>query len=44
VAGLSGCGSTSSGYFGQPQQSYSVVITATSGSISHATTVVLVVQ
>jgi sugar lactone lactonase YvrE len=44
VTGLSGCGSTSSGYFGQAQQSYSVVITATSGSISHATTVVLVVQ
>jgi hypothetical protein len=44
VAGLSGCGSTSSGFFGQPQQSYSIVVTGTSGSLSHSTTVVLTVQ
>ncbi len=43
-AGMSGCGSTRSGFFGHPQQTYSVVITATSGSISHSTTVALIVQ
>jgi sugar lactone lactonase YvrE len=43
-AGVSGCGSTNSGFFGHPQQAYSVVITATSGSISHSTTVALIVQ
>jgi hypothetical protein len=43
-AGVSGCGSTSSGFFGHPQQTYSVVITATSGCISHSTTVALIVQ
>jgi hypothetical protein len=43
-AGVSGCASTSSGFFGHPQQTYSVVITATSGSISHSTTVALIVQ
>jgi Bacterial Ig-like domain (group 3) len=42
--GVSGCASTSSGFFGHPQQTYSVVITATSGSISHSTTVALIVQ
>jgi hypothetical protein len=44
AAGVSGCSSTGSGFFGHPQQTYSVVITATSGSISHSTTVVLIVQ
>jgi Bacterial Ig-like domain (group 3) len=43
-AGVSGCGSTSNGFFGHPQQTYSVVITATSGSISHSTTVSLIVR
>jgi hypothetical protein len=43
-AGVSGCGTTSSGFFGHPQQTYSVVITATSGSISHSTTVALIVR
>jgi hypothetical protein len=43
-AGVSGCGSTGSGFFGHPEQTYSVVITATSGSISHSTTVTLIVQ
>ena len=43
-AGVSGCSSTGSGFFGHPQQVYSVVITATSGSISHSTTVALIVQ
>jgi sugar lactone lactonase YvrE len=44
LTGLSGCGSTGSGFFGQPQQSYSVIVTGTSGSISHSATVVLIVQ
>jgi hypothetical protein len=43
-AGLSGCSSTGSGFFGHPQQTYSVVVTATSGSVSHSTTVTLIVQ
>ncbi len=43
-AGVSGCNSTGSGFFGHAQQTYSVVITATSGSISHSTTVALIVQ
>ena len=44
TAGLGGCGSSSSGFFAHPQQTYSVVITGTSGSISHSTTVTLIVQ
>jgi sugar lactone lactonase YvrE len=44
IAGLGACGSNSSGFFAHPQQTYSVVITATSGSISHSTTVTLIVQ
>jgi hypothetical protein len=43
VAGMSGCGSTS-GFFGQQQQSYTVTITATSGALSHSTTVTLTVE
>jgi hypothetical protein len=43
-AGVSGCGSTGSGFFAHPQQTYSVVVTAASGSISHSTTVTLIVQ
>ena len=44
VAGLSGCGSTRSGYLAQRSQTYTVTITATSGSLSHATTVSLTVN
>jgi sugar lactone lactonase YvrE len=44
MAGLGGCGSNPSGFFAHPQQTYSIVITATSGSISHSTTVTLIVQ
>jgi hypothetical protein len=43
VAGMSGCGSTS-GFFAQQQQSYTVTITATSGALSHSTTVTLTVE
>jgi hypothetical protein len=38
-----GCGSNT-GYFAQKQQSYTVTITATSGTVSHSTNVVVVVQ
>jgi hypothetical protein len=44
TAGLMGCGAKSSGYFGQAEQTYHVVITATSGPLSHSTTVTLTVQ
>jgi trimeric autotransporter adhesin len=43
MAGLSGCGS-SSGFFAQHQQTYTITITATSGTLSHSTTVELTVQ
>lgn len=41
--GLSGCGSTS-GLFAQPQKTYTVTVTATAGSLSHSTTVMLTVE
>jgi hypothetical protein len=43
MAGLSGCGATS-GFFGQAETTYNVLITATSGSLSHSTSVTLTVQ
>lgn len=43
IAGLTGCGS-STGYFAQPQQTYNVIVTATSGALTHSTTVTLTVQ
>jgi sugar lactone lactonase YvrE len=43
MAGLSGCG-TSSGFFGQGEKTYNVLIIATSGSLSHSTSVALTVQ
>ena len=39
---LTGCGS--GGYFSQPQQTYTVTVTGTSGSMTHATTVILTVE
>ena len=42
VGGVTGCGA--GGFFGQPQQSYSVVITATSGTVQRTATVTLTVQ
>jgi sugar lactone lactonase YvrE len=43
VAGLSAC-STQSGFFGNPQKSYVITVTATSGTISHSETLNLTVQ
>jgi sugar lactone lactonase YvrE len=43
MAGLSGCGAAS-GFFGQAETTYNVLITATSGSLSHSTSVTLTVQ
>jgi hypothetical protein len=42
LAGLSGC--ATSGYFGQQQQTYNITVTATSGTLSHSTTVALTVE
>ena len=39
---LTGCGS--GGYFSQPQQTYTITVTGTSGNLTHATTVTLTVQ
>jgi sugar lactone lactonase YvrE len=43
VSALSGCGSAT-GLFSQRQQTYTVTITATSGTLSHSTTVLLTVE
>ncbi len=43
LAGLNGCGSNN-GFFGQPPQTYSVVVTASTGSLSRSTTIILTVQ
>jgi sugar lactone lactonase YvrE len=44
VASLCGCGSTSSGYLAQRSQTFTVTVTATSGTLSHATSVSLTVN
>jgi sugar lactone lactonase YvrE len=43
MAGLSGCEPTS-GLFTQPSQTYTMTVTATSGTLSHATTVTLTIK
>jgi len=42
MAGLNGC--SSGGFFGQAQKSYTVTVTATSGTLSHSTNVTLTVE
>lgn len=41
---LSGCGSKNTGFLGSPQTSYVLTVTATSGNLSHSTTLNLTVQ
>jgi len=43
IAGISGCGSTS-GFFAQPQRSYTMTVTVASGSLSHTSTITLTVE
>jgi hypothetical protein len=43
IAGVSGCGSTS-GFFAQSQQSYTIQVTGTSGTLSHGTSFTLTVE
>jgi sugar lactone lactonase YvrE len=43
MVGLSGCGS-GNGFFGQQEGTYTVRVTATSGKLSHSTTVTLTVE
>ncbi len=40
--GIAGCGA--GGYFSQPEQTYTLTITGTSGTVAHSTTVTLTVQ
>jgi hypothetical protein len=44
LVGLTGCGSKVSGFLGNPQTSYTLTVTATSGALSHSTTLNLTVQ
>jgi hypothetical protein len=43
LAGLSGC-SSGGGFFAQQTQSYTVTVTATSGTLSHSTTLTFTVE
>ena len=42
--GMTGCGGSATGFFGQTPQNYTITVTATSGSLSHSTTVTLTVE
>jgi sugar lactone lactonase YvrE/23S rRNA pseudoU1915 N3-methylase RlmH len=42
IVGITGCGA--GGLFGQPQTSYTITVTGTSGALTHSTTVTLIVQ
>ena len=44
TVGLSGCGSLATGFFGQAPQNYTVIVTVTSGNLSHSTTLTLSVE
>ncbi|MGA8428558.1 MAG: Ig-like domain repeat protein [Candidatus Sulfotelmatobacter sp.] len=44
LIGLTGCGSKDSGFLGNPQTNYTLTVTATSGALSHSTTLTLTVQ
>jgi len=44
LLGLAGCASKDSGYFGSPQTNYTLTVTATSGALSHSTTLTLTVK
>jgi hypothetical protein len=43
VAALNGCNSTN-GFFGQPQNTYTIEVTATSGTLVHSTNITLTVE
>ena len=42
--GLNGCGSSGSGFFAQPQQTYTLTVTGTSGTLSRSTNITLTVE
>jgi hypothetical protein len=42
--GLTACGSSRSGYFGQQEVTYTMTVTATSSALSHTTTVAITVE
>jgi len=44
AAGLTGCGYNGNGFFGQTPKTYTITITATSGTIQHSTAVTLNLQ
>ncbi len=44
LVGLTGCGAANTGFFGHQQQNYTLTVTATSGALSHTTTLNLTVQ
>ncbi len=44
LIGLAGCASKNSGYFGNSQTTYTLTVTATAGTVSHSTTVNLIVK
>ena len=44
TVGLTGCGGTRTGYFGQQPTNFTVTLTATSGPLSHSTTVTFILE
>jgi hypothetical protein len=44
LGGLTGCGGKDSGFLGNPQTNYTLTVTATSGALSHSTTLNLTVK